>query len=496
MDELSSRLFGQGGAPAASAVLNLVGPAGSGKSVVLDQLYAHGCRSAAVVRLRFSADGVPLAEVVPELRILPGLATLPLDLPLQCAALRVSLEGAAVAPDTPWVLLLDGIDGLAAWPWLQDTLLRLALEQGHATVIVASRAPLYWHFWELADLAQIYHMPPLAEHECADLLPPTLVPELHSDLRTLSQGYPGSAILLAHRFGVAPPFDLDRLTPATRELVMTIGLLRAVQVPVMTAALTRFASSDDEQFVLQQQIMLALQELKRLQLTTYSRSEQTRFVPALRLAVESKLRVHDLVRLDELYCFFADWYFKAEPTNDRQALNEWLYFTACSLDDTAAASTDWLTRFEQKYYALEERATLASQIFADGELLARLQRAGCLDAIAKRLDGGAIRPALHRHADALLLALLGVANPDQAEELYQFARTAAGLGDSFSLNELSAALVQPRHRINAALALLLEHGVCLVDRQRYRLHPLFAGLVQWQRNTGQFVPVHKSNFPR
>jgi hypothetical protein len=477
LNDIALLLKVRSGERPATPILNLIGPAGSGKSVVLEQLLAGHIADLVVVCLRFDATGLPWEQVVGDLRLLPGLAALPDRAPPQAAALRLRREGAEPVDGAPWLLLLDGVDGLAAWPWLQDTLLRLAVEFGGARLLIASRAPLYWHFWELADLVQVVELPPLTAAAYAHLLPPSLGPELHTELLALSQGYPGSVGLLAQRFGVAPPFDLELLTPLTQAAVLTIGLLRTVQVPVMLAALQQFAGSDEGLWH-QQLLTHVLPELKRHGLTSYNRSEQTRFSPALRLAVEARLRLEDTQRLRRLYRFYGEWYDDAAPAHERRVVNEWLYYAACAISEGDERSR-WAWRFERLRQALDISDALAAQLLGDGELLARLKRADCLDEVAQLLGEQELRLSLYKHVDALLFALLGVANPEQAEELHILASAAAALGTTFSLAELSAALAQPPHRVSALLAILLQHGVCLPEkRQRYRLHPLLVALVQ------------------
>ncbi len=94
------------------------------------------------------------------------------------------------------MLLLDGLDEIPFWKWIQRYLIKPFLSQSEPAtgirVIVASQAPIFWHFWELRETTRLNELPTFSEQETAAFLQHNFASyqELATPLYQLTKGYP------------------------------------------------------------------------------------------------------------------------------------------------------------------------------------------------------------------------------------------------------------------------------------------------------------------
>lgn len=101
----------------------------------------------------------------------------------------------------PQLVLLDGIDDLPYWQWVQEYVIRPLIERPVQVqaplpcVVVTSQMPLFWHFWELRERCEMVEVPPFDPEETTQFL--ALAQHRHPDLlryttalHTATEGYP------------------------------------------------------------------------------------------------------------------------------------------------------------------------------------------------------------------------------------------------------------------------------------------------------------------
>jgi hypothetical protein len=488
--------------PGRYPLVNLVGPPGMGKSHTLRQLFARIAPQYAAAALDFAWHESTWEAAAPALAPLlpPGVPDHP-DLAATPLRLTWAIPPAHAA-GRPWLLLLDGVDGLERWPAIQQALIKPVAERSPALVVVATRAPVSWHFWELRGRCQAIPLPRLELDETLDIARHAARAPLGPSLHDLALGNPAAVEALLRHFRVAPPADLppprlEALGERARRAVEVIGLMRAVHAPTMRHVLARLVPGWDAALAADPRALDAvLRELKAHGHLLYSRRHSWIISPALRAAVAAELLarrpelLHAVCReLEERYFAAAD----ACPLTDPAALNEWLYFSA-ALPPGDPLRDAWPRRLR---HLLARRAALGgeeigAQILRDEDLIGQLQRAGRLDAVYEALrERGPLAADLltsdedryGEYVAELLDRMLSPASPEEGERLRALLDAAAELPDPFGAAEL--ALVIARRSgdtvsgVRRDLALLVDRGCCAYDpaRRTYALDPLLRRLI-------------------
>lgn len=395
-------------------LVNYCGLPGVGKTVLLQQIFERLSGDTPVLLLDFARGGTqptrPWSEIAAELEAVAALRMLPdtIERPdetqtplaqerLVCRAANLELAGSQ-----PLVLLLDNLDVLEYWRWLQEELIQPLLADAgqRALVICASRAPLFWHLWELGERAEVRGLRQLTVDELREMLRPTgqavLAPEFH----TQTSGYPllvRELLDFLTKHGVAAPegprysADLLRADPDAYVL-RYLGLLRRAEVPTLGALIEReapevlaaFSGGDTPGRIrfddhLRTRILPWLRQEKLMDRTSY------RIARSLRAAAADLWRAERPQRLAELYRAVATIYaeqFHTQPREQFDAFGEWLF--AASAADAGPPAFEQL----EKLVATARQAGVqpASLIFKDAELRLQLEQRGLLSAVIDRLE--------------------------------------------------------------------------------------------------------------
>lgn len=486
-------------------LLNLVGPPGIGKSHTLRGLFERLAPAHAVAALDFARAESSWAASAPALADLlppdgpapahPDLAGLPLR--LACAIPPGHRPGA------PWLLLLDGLDDLKHWPALQRALIKPVAERSLALVVVATRAPVTWHFWELRDRCRTVALPRLELEETVGIARDAARAPLGRPLHDLALGHPAAVEGLLRHFTVAPPADLpapqiELLGERTRRVVGVVGLMRAVHVPTMQRLLRRFlpgwaaAEAADPRA-----LDGVLRELKAHGQLVYSRGHRWIISPALRRAVEEAMGRHRPERLAAITRELAAIYFEqaeGHPITAAHALNEWIYFSAPPQGRDEAEVARWAAGLRQlcaRRMALGGD-DLPAQIYRDDDLIARLQAAQRLELVHAALRehapiGAAVftedADRYGAYAAELIERLLSPSTPEEGERLRLLLACADEVADPFLAADLAVATARRTgdtvHGVRRLLATLVDRGCCSYDAasRTYSLDPLVRRLV-------------------
>jgi hypothetical protein len=520
--------------PASARILNLYGITGIGKTVALQQIFEQVRTTAPVLWLDFDAERMepehptlirqPFAALVSWLsQQLNELAYLPTELPPGTEQQQVGVASARLSPAAtqPFVLLLDHLDNLAAWQWVQAEIIKPLVEQRTTLVICASQSPLFWHFWELRELSNARPLDPLSEPEVADFLRQAERELLTESVLHLTQGYPlqlnalRPVLLTADpaepEATAAPDLDgiLERLSPLTRHLLRYTGLLRRLEVPAMQHILNHVlpdwvGKGQTPHYLLLGHMLPELRDQGHL--APYRRNQGQQLHRPLRLALDARLRNSEPARYAHICSLLSSFYEQQvmqKPIHEQQLLNEWLYFSTAALYEppTGTDRDEWLAQAARLF----ARARLAGKsllvwFYRDRELLARLHALGLTEPIQaliqKHFGHDHQAPPILNNTELVQyrrrLIEQWSAHPALADlqssipgGLFTLLETIATLGLSFSASTLRKRLnerpeVNVSHAtVNQAIAQLERYSLLSHDRERrvYQLSGHIHGLL-------------------
>lgn len=504
-------------------IINVYGITGAGKTTLIHQIFEYFEQDYTVVLLNFDPSGYtdPAVQVRPWGELLALLqATLPAlkDLPMaeMPASLTVACRVAHLnaAAHRPCLLLLDALDDLAVWKWLQENIIRPLVDQGRTRVICTSHGQIFWHFWELREQCEPRELPPFTLEETHQFLRRFDREIFAGTLHALTQGYPlglrhALALLLAAAPAVSPeaPVDLAQISPMAREALRYAGLLRVVEAPVMQQLLTLALPQETANAALSNQDVFALLREWRGAgcLARLRKAAPLQFVAAVRHAAEADL----LAANPELYYRICDSlaaiYARqatTHPLTSGSAFNDWLYFSAAPLvvETTPAAVAAWTEQARQIFGRTRLAGSpLVARIYGDAELVDRLQTAGLLPALNQLIaaylnDEPPALPLLHhvdltRYINAYRQAMLQAISarlpiqrlpPSIRDQFAAFLQCLTGLDRDFDVRILLQHFGGPPGPLNEALALLNSWNFISYQRARrtYRLHALLQHLLR------------------
>jgi hypothetical protein len=87
-------------------------------------------------------------------------------------------------------LLLDALDDVPYWKWIQEQIIKPLLEQHQSLVLITSQSPLFWHFWELREQSELLEPGTFTRAETQAFLQPKGMADMTEELHQLTGGYP------------------------------------------------------------------------------------------------------------------------------------------------------------------------------------------------------------------------------------------------------------------------------------------------------------------
>lgn len=396
-----------------ATLINLHGAQGLGKTWMLRQAFEAFQTESMACFLSF--DGSDTAtfphqvcgwpEALAMLRMIPEFHQL--ESPLGFENRSVVLDYSFEAADKPILLLLDGLDELSIWRWLQEQVIKPLMRTSRALVVCASQAPIAWHFWELRRLCRLQLVAPLTQDETRQFLSFFDRELLTETSYTLTHGYPRALAELMHQLDAstsqdATTIDFTRLAPTTRQAVPYVGLLRIGDVAIMREILTAFAPEYQNAPPSLPQLHQLLADLHTHgYLAKYARGRSPeRLIPALRRSAITALHADRPGLYPRIMRAIADQYYGralARRGTDSYAAVEWLYYSANLV--SKGADSD-LAEWDRQLRSLLKTAQpvigeLVTLLMRDSETLACLRKIDKL-AMTKRL----LSKSLDQQSDA------------------------------------------------------------------------------------------------
>jgi hypothetical protein len=195
-------------------IVNLHGMYGLGKTSLLQQLFDYYKQDHVVISLNFDSversysvytrsghevlgllQDVSLLHYLPEHIIFANgeEKSSVQEVSLVCQA-DIEELGETLKKKKPIILLLDNLDDLPYWKWLQERILKPILGQSidHCPVLIVatSQSPLFWHFWELREQCRLEELQPFSREETGSFLQ-AYDKELWTEtLYQMTDGYP------------------------------------------------------------------------------------------------------------------------------------------------------------------------------------------------------------------------------------------------------------------------------------------------------------------
>lgn len=368
-------------------IINIHGISGMGKTWLIEQIAATCAPQHPIIWLNSdafrAAEHRSWAALIPQLRQIPGLEDLPSDveggeqndLPSHGGVIEQFGDQTGRLGNLPQLLLLDAVDDLADWKWVQGQIIKPLVEQQQTLIVCTSQTPLFWHFWEVREKCEPFALQPLLESETLGLLEKHGQPLLAKTAHAISDGYPLVLDKFIHLFknenletagvvGPAPALAQFQFSPEIEWVLLTVGMVRRVEIPVMERVLKQFPPEQlDEDARLLLMRTLAQVHEKRL-FEPAVRGELDRFKRSLRNAVEQRLLQKDPQKLDAIRLFLAnDYYQRAlkKPKTEAEALIEWLYFAGGGGSDH-----EWDQQFDELFREVQRVRENSTRIGISG----------------------------------------------------------------------------------------------------------------------------------
>jgi hypothetical protein len=418
------------------AILNIFGMKDLGKTFLMRQLYAELQHEYEVILIEFAGSTQPsttarsyvwaeflsLLQGAGYLSYAPNLnenVELGQDSPLSAS---VSAQVTFGHGPKTLVLLLDGLDRLPYWKWLQEEVLKPLIVQQRTLVICTSRSKLAWDFWEIGEQCKTLELKPFSPGEVRAYLDQFGLELFTASFIALTEGYPLALQYAVEIFGCfeqrfvdAAPVNFEQydLSPEARLVVTYAGLVRRFDLSVVKALLQQTVISSEPVEPTTIPLLKVLTELSGLGLVEGSSSTPLRFTAGLRRAVEHKL-CHEQIDVMRRICeALASIYREKiceQPSNDYLwwAANEWFYVT------TFLVEHGW-RRLEQCEHESEELLAhipptfgrrLVVAFYRDRELIDRLRLVGWISPLEHMM-----RKLFERSQDDISLL-----NPQELEE--------------------------------------------------------------------------------
>lgn len=357
-------------------IINVHGAPGIGKTSMLRRIREQSSHSLAIVEWDASVgDTTNLQSISHPLRRL-------------LAALRPYRHA---NNHEPLLVLLDSLNDIAFWKEVQAQAINPLLRRGNVLIICFSRAPLFWHFWEIRDKCEVIQLYAFSLAETEQFLRAYDRELLAHTAYHLTLGYPWALVQLLRRLdddfdNSEPqhdePFDLDQLSPSAAAITAEIGLLRLVDVPLMERLLHHFLPHTTNPPT-RSELYATLSELRSNDMfIPYRRDRRAyRLRRILRHTVAQKQQQADYAGYLERCEYIAQSYvtqLNAQPITGVAALIEWLYISTELLNERP--TTQWMEEFQSLLSIPKlDLPTAVALLLEDSEVLSKLRAAKLLD---------------------------------------------------------------------------------------------------------------------
>ncbi len=436
-----------------------------------------------------------------------------------CLAARVR---ASIDPEhPPQLVLLDGIDDLPYWEWVQEHVIRPLIERPVQVdaplpcVVVTSQMPLFWHFWELRERCEPLQVPPFDPDETARFLELAhdRNPQLRAyarELHAATAGYPyGLAYARAALIRVLEDRLRDLGKRYTHGIAGYLALFRRPNKRVMRVMLDNvrppawdtLCSQGVSPFDAIDDALHAMAEAGEI-----DRHNQS-IKPTLRQQVEYDMQTRDRATYRAICEVLAREYQRRLRTMANKEVSfflDWLYYTTALqlLDHPAnaaapAPSAAFVADLDQLIGIVGLLHDDVTEHFTrDRELQQRLQQAGTLTLVSERLavavagtDDPPLDPtvalAMEGYEQHVTQHLEKQVPAQHRERVTTFFAVVAGFRNkvAFSAPELRGALREQGLRLrelNELVPILHNRGFFLYDstRRTYLLNQVLLPVVK------------------
>ncbi len=534
-------------------IINYYGTQGCGKTALIEQVFRLLSTTYRVILLDFAVDRpvsitpeYRLDQVLQELRQLPALAMLPDTIVLdanpnqeQPAAnftLRFATRGPALTDTRPLIVLLDHIDTIPYWRWLQEALLKPLQERQPTLVICASRTVLYWHFWELREKCKPEQLPMFSLAETQHFLQ-GYAHVFDGDLlatsaQAITAGHPWQLQRLMDFLATGkgfpktvPPEELaDRIaqcSDVTQTILRYTCLLRHFDIQIMAEVIATL----DLDLPTEQPLVHLIRNQVLPELSTqgllepYRRGQSYRLFADHRATLRAQLCTAEPGRCTQIYLLLEESYqkrFITRPIDEQSAFNEWAY---CSTDPDHGLWVRDIPYWQAQIDTMFSRVRLvgkqlAVKFYKDGELIQRLQTLGLFTEFRDRFrqslaDDTSMPPLLNsselEQYRRELIAILNRQFEDTSIKeirggLTKLLKIIDMFADEFDLPALHRQFkqwVDPQIRpgtIHQAVALLSGEGLVIYDpeRKKYKTSSLITLLNPNRLHLPISEPAHLS----
>lgn len=195
-------------------IINVHGIVGIGKTSLLEQVFDEFQHDYSVIYLNFDREdhkrhpervgswanvlnllrtlAVPSFEYLPDHIVVAQEKRPASDVPLIFNGFPDTPEALKdrLKAGKPLLMLLDSLDELPYWKWIQEHIIKPLLDQQRTLFIITSQSRLGWHFWELREQTRTIELGPFTSQETKEFLTIHQKEQWTDYLYEVTEGYP------------------------------------------------------------------------------------------------------------------------------------------------------------------------------------------------------------------------------------------------------------------------------------------------------------------
>lgn len=211
-------------------IVNVHGLVGIGKTCLVRQIFTYFNEHAyPVILLNFDHQEQPAhqecvrswSEVLNTLRKHPCLARIPNTIEstqgdeqsiesLSIISCESDDFAQRIEEGKPLLLLLDALDDLPYWKWVQEHVIKPLLDQQRTLVVATSQSPVFWHFWELREQSTPTSLESFSLEETQTYLQQFGKADIADEVYRITGGYPMGLDYIVHEIPASPPQDIQQ----------------------------------------------------------------------------------------------------------------------------------------------------------------------------------------------------------------------------------------------------------------------------------------------